>query len=655
MKRYTLTFIAYALIAASALSAQSKDDQVCLDCHGERTLTAERGGKEVSLFVNGKAFAGSVHEEISCTGCHSDVDPNNLPHEEKLQKVDCSVCHDNEASQYKKSLHGQASQKGVYLAPKCNDCHSKHDILSSKNPKSKTYVMNVPSLCGTCHKEGTPVSKLRFITEKHILEDYQESIHGEGLFKRGLIVTAVCTSCHTSHNILAPQNPNSTINRNNVTKTCTQCHRQIEQVHQKVIRGELWEKEPNKIPVCFDCHQPHRVRKVFYDDSFPDEMCMKCHSNKDLYKIEGDKKISLYVDIVKFRESVHGTNSCIKCHVNISKSKNPVCLNSGSVDCSMCHSQEVLDYQTSIHGTLHYQGNTDAPYCTDCHGIHDMLPKSNLTSSTFSKNIPSLCSECHRDGAKASRMIAKGNEHIVKNYSMSIHGKGLLQSGLLVTATCIDCHTTHKELPPSDPRSTVNPNNIATTCAKCHLGVYEDFKNSIHSPTVTKTDKKLPACNDCHQSHQIARTDLSLFRQQIINQCGQCHEDVTKTYFDTFHGKVSKLGEARAAKCSDCHGSHKILPPEDPASTLSRGHIVETCKKCHSNSNRMFVGYLTHATHHNKEKYPYLFYTFWFMTILLAGTFTFFGVHTLLWLPRALKEKKKKKLMQEIPPGENHE
>ncbi|MFA3782391.1 cytochrome c3 family protein [Melioribacteraceae bacterium 4301-Me] len=648
MKKYFISALTLFFLTNSSLLPQSKDDQVCLDCHGDRTLTTESNGKVISLFVNGKIFSNSIHEQISCTGCHTDVDPDNLPHPEKLQKVDCSVCHDNESKHYQKSLHGVALSRGVYLAPACIDCHGKHDILPSTNSKSKTYVMNIPSLCGTCHKEGTPVSKLRFITEKHILEDYQESIHGEGLFKRGLIVTAVCTSCHTSHDILPPQDPNSTINRNNVIKTCTKCHRQIEQVHQKVIRGELWEKEPNKIPVCIDCHQPHRVRKVFYDDSFPDDMCMKCHGDKNLYKVKDGKKISLYINLAEFKESVHATNSCIKCHVNISKSKNPVCLNSGTVDCSICHSQQVSDYQSSQHGTLFYKGNPDAPYCTDCHGKHNVLSKNNLKSFTFSKNIPALCSQCHQDGAKATKLIAKGNEHIIKNYTESIHGKGLLQSGLLVTATCIDCHTSHRELPPSDPRSTVNPNNIASTCAKCHLGVYEDFKKSIHSPTVTKTDKKLPVCNTCHESHTIIRTDQSLFRQKIINQCGKCHEDVSKTYFDTFHGKVSKLGEAKAAKCSDCHGSHKILPPDNPNSTLSRANIVQTCKKCHPNSNRKFVGYLTHATHHDKEKYPYLFYTFWFMTILLAGTFTFFGLHTLLWLPRALKEKKKQK-------SQNHE
>jgi cytochrome b subunit of formate dehydrogenase len=129
-----------------------------------------------------------------------------------------------------------------------------------------------------------------------------------------------------------------------------------------------------------------------------------------------------------------------------------------------------------------------------------------------------------------------------------------------------------------------------------------------------------------------------------MNQCGDCHKDVTESYFETFHGKVSKLGYAAAAQCYDCHGSHDILPPSDQASHLSRQNIVKTCGKCHSGSHRRFAGYLTHATHHDRTKYPILFYTFWFMTILLVSTFIIAGTHTLLWLPRsfiAMREHKK--------------
>ena len=31
-----------------------------------------------------------------------------------------------------------------------------------------------------------------------------------------------------------------------------------------MIKGELWEKEAHVLPACIDCHQPHKVRKVFY-------------------------------------------------------------------------------------------------------------------------------------------------------------------------------------------------------------------------------------------------------------------------------------------------------------------------------------------------------------------------------------------------------
>ncbi len=135
----------------------------------------------------------------------------------------------------------------------------------------------MPFTCGKCHQEGAPVQRERTIHQDHILENYSESIHGEGLLKKGLIVAANCASCHTAHNILPHTDPASSIARGNIAKTCTQCHAQIEQVHRKVIKGELWEKEAHVLPACVDCHQPHKVRKVFYTQGMADGDCLKCH------------------------------------------------------------------------------------------------------------------------------------------------------------------------------------------------------------------------------------------------------------------------------------------------------------------------------------------------------------------------------------------
>jgi len=120
----------------------------------------------------------------------------------------------------------------------------------------------------------------------------------------------------------------------------------------------------------------------------------------------------------------------------------------------------------------------------------------------------------------------------------------------------------------------------------------------------------------------------------MIDQCGRCHQAEADTFFETYHGKVSRLGSAGAAECYDCHGTHGILPPSDPRSTLSRRNVVETCSQCHAGANRRFAGYLTHATHHDPQRYPWLYWTFWSMTTLLVGTLSFALLHTLAWLMR---------------------
>ena len=231
----------------------------------------------------------------------------------------------------------------------------------------------------------------------------------------------------------------------------------------------------------------------------------------------------------------------------------------------------------------------------------------------------------------------------MEHYRESIHGKGLLQSGLTVTANCADCHTSHHELPAGDPRSSVNRANVAETCGQCHRGIYELFTTSVHSPQGDPHHQAPAGLRRLPLRAQHRRTDLSDFRLNIMDQCGRCHQAITAAYFDTFHGKVSKLGYLKTAKCYDCHGAHDILPVNDQRSHLSRNNIVATCGKCHTGSHRQFAGYLTHATHHDPKKYPFLFLTFWGMTTLLAGTLVVSGAHTIFWLPRSFEYRKQLK------------
>jgi len=268
--------VALAALAAVALPglASGQDTADCLACHEDRGM--ERA------FVDPAAYETSVHGELECVFCHQDVAGADLPHADDLEPVDCSSCHDTESAAHAASLHGRALARGDEMAPSCSDCHGTHDIRPHGDPDAPTNVMNVPQLCGSCHREGSPVSRTHAIHQSNILSNYSQSIHGEGLYRQGLTVTAVCTSCHTSHDIRPHSDPRSSIHRDNITETCTQCHARIADVHRRVIEGRLWAEDPGRIPVCVDCHAPHKIRNVFYPAGMANQDCLTCHAKPEL-------------------------------------------------------------------------------------------------------------------------------------------------------------------------------------------------------------------------------------------------------------------------------------------------------------------------------------------------------------------------------------
>jgi len=634
-RKARLALAVAAALAAAPGGAQTSDD--CMACHAERGMTGERDGHKIAVTVDRKQLGSSAHGSVECVGCHKDLSGKDLPHDPGVKLVDCGTCHDKQGKDYRASAHGQAAARGDRTAPQCPNCHGPpHGVLPAGDARSPISTINVPATCGRCHHEGSQVSIVHQLPQDHILENYSESIHGEGLFKKGLTVTAVCSSCHSAHLVLPHEDARSSTNRSNVARTCTRCHARIEQVHQKVVGGKLWEKEPNKVPSCTECHSSHKIRRSSSAQGMATKDCLLCHGKPELSMTRGGKKVSLFVDEQQYAASTHARVACAQCHVEVRASLLRACEPIKSkVDCSSCHAAVVDVYRTSVHGVLHAKGDADAPSCLDCHDRHATKSKRWPSSPTFARAVPDLCGRCHRAGERAARRIDSKGPDIVKSYRESIHGVGLLEAGLVVTATCADCHTAHGELPPSDPNSTVSRGKLIETCSRCHHGIGDVFQASIHGSSNTKAQgQKLPICEDCHTSHQISRTDVADFRMKMMGQCGNCHKKEADTFFETYHGKVSRLGNPRAAKCYDCHGTHDIRPPSDPASRLSRQNVVRTCGKCHEGSHRQFAGYLTHATHHDSKKYPLLFVVFWAMTSLLVGTLVVATAHTGAWLWR---------------------
>jgi nitrate/TMAO reductase-like tetraheme cytochrome c subunit len=368
------------------------------------------------------------------------------------------------------------------------------------------------------------------------------------------------------------------------------------------------------------------------------EACLACHG---IEGFTGPSGQSLHLDPEAFNASVHGSLPCTTCHTDIEEL--PHAENLKPVDtetCGNCHGDVVATYDHSVHGAARAKGVADVPSCMSCHGgPHSLRRHTDPASPVYPLILPRTCGACHGDAALAQRHgIPVADAYQL--YMDSIHGRALTRSGLLVAANCSSCHGSHDILPKRDPASKVYKTNIPSTCGACHAGVEDAYFQGVHGRALKAGLAGAPICIDCHTAHQIARVETEPWKLQIVKECGSCHEESLKTYRDTFHGQITNLGFTPVARCSDCHGSHRVLPASDPQSTIAPANLVTTCKKCHPRANANFVRFSPHADPSDKEKNPSLYYTAKMMNLLIVGVFVFFGLHTVLWFGRSLYEQR---------------
>jgi len=101
------------------------------------------------------------------------------------------------------------------------------------------------------------------------------------------------------------------------------------------------------------------------------------------------------------------------------------------------------------------------------------------------------------------------------------------------------------------------------------------FKGSVHG-------KLGFDCTTCHQS-------ISGYPHTKVSpvDCSGCHGDAAKQLAGSVHGRVNAETGTAPAGCADCHGSHYILRPADPASKVYRLTQFQACATCHSDSTHM--------------------------------------------------------------------
>ena len=285
-----------------------------------------------------------------------------------------------------------------------------------------------------------------YLCHSGIAKEHRESIHGISL-NEGVDEAAMCWNCHGSHDIKKVKDPQSRVFTTNIAATCGTCHdnqkimqkfdlgiKNPGQNYMNSVHGKLVAGGRKDAPSCIVCHGTHNIKN----------------------KIQPGSKISTF---------------------NIPQL------------CGSCHKDAASDYEKSIHWLRAKKGFRESPVCDDCHSEHSIRALSTGDKRAESKKIQEeTCVVCHQSPRIAARFGSEGGQALL--YQDSYHGLAVMR-GDKKAAMCVDCHSTHKILPKGYEESSINPDNVASTCKKCHPNATTVFSQSYSHKTQNKEAAKI--------------------------------------------------------------------------------------------------------------------------------------------------------------------
>jgi cytochrome b subunit of formate dehydrogenase len=236
---------------------------------------------------------------------------------------------------------------------------------------------------------------------------------------------------------------------------CSSCHDQ----------GQKLQKSAHAALSCDFCHEQHETYPHPSNASKP--ACASCHD----------------AEAADYERSVHGRAArsgggapdCAVCHIGaheLLRPKSSEFRAAVPATCGMCHAEVAEQFQSSVHGQALQRGVAQAPICADCHGEHSIERHSSESSPVSTGHISQTCGACHGN-VRLSARFGMPTDRLV-TYDASFHGLAA-KSGNQTVANCASCHGVHNILRSTDPKSTINPKNLAQTCGKCHAGAGQRF------------------------------------------------------------------------------------------------------------------------------------------------------------------------------------
>ncbi|MFC1600763.1 cytochrome c3 family protein [Candidatus Sumerlaeota bacterium] len=352
-------------------------------------------------------------------------------------------------------------------------------------------------------------------------------------------------------------------------------------------------------------------------DELTAQDCLECHEEMTTAPLNGDRTTAYDA----FTSSVHGQAemACTDCHADIEELPHEEEL--AVVDCAVCHDDENEAYSQGFHRRRTSDHPNGPVSCARCHGSHDIQHISSAAASVSRREVAGTCAGCHQ---KATA-----------DYARSVHGRQA-KEGNFAVVVCTDCHGEHNLDLLKTGRVAFDRGQVSEMCGNCHRHseIKKEYDESVHGTAFKRGASASPTCTDCHGEHMILGRpdpDSPVYATRLAKEiCGRCHDSLVvsrkyglpegsiASYYESYHGMASRLGDTSVANCTSCHGAHHILPHTDERSTIHPSNLRKTCGACHPGVSEAFAAGLVHISPTSAENFlPYLIRQIYIVVIVL--------------------------------------
>ena len=169
---------------------------------------------------------------------------------------------------YMKSIHARPSREDQSRTnATCYSCHDAHYVYPAGSDARAEWRLNIPNTCGKCH------AKQR--------EEYAKSVHGKAVLEDKNQYAAVCSDCHSTHDVESPAKTSAKLA---IVQNCGTCHADSLKTYTGTYHGQVGTLGFAYTAKCYDCHGSHEIKRVADAAStmHPENRlntCQKCHKD----------------------------------------------------------------------------------------------------------------------------------------------------------------------------------------------------------------------------------------------------------------------------------------------------------------------------------------------------------------------------------------